>query len=266
MTATMVNVGLIQANIMPGGADVNLDRYRTMLQTSVDEPVHLLVFPEMFAVGFSAHLEEDAEQANGKCVCFLHEIAQTYQADAVASLPVREGGRIFNRLVWMSPERIRGKYDKRHLFFGTEQRVCTPGTQRTVIEALGQRWMPLVCYDIRFPLWSRNRFVGGHFDYDCLVYIANFPAPREQQLISLACARAIENQSYAIVVNRVGLDGENHTHHGCSAVISPQGFLLCQARKDEEQVLFFSLDFEKLKCFRKDFAVYRQWDDYKLLI
>lgn len=262
----MINVGLIQANIMPGGADVNLNRYRTMLEDRVREPVHLLVFPEMFAVGFSSHLEEDAEQANGKCVSFLHEIAQTYQADTVASLPVREGGRIYNRLVWMSPERIRGKYDKRHLFSGTEQRVCAPGTQRTVVEALGQRWLPLICYDVRFPVWSRNLVVDGRFDYDCLIYIANFPVPREQQLISLACARAIENQSYAVVVNRVGLDGENHNHHGGSAVISPQGSLLCQARKDEEQVLFCSLDFEELKQFRKDFPVSRQWDDYKLLV
>lgn len=256
----MITIGLVQADIKPHNVEANLKHYEELLLDKIQEPVNLLVLPEMFNCGFSEELVQNAEPMNGRSVAFLHQTAQYFRCDVVATLPIRMEDHIVNRLIWMSPERILGWYDKRHLFLGTEQKICTPGEQRTIIESLGQRWLPLVCYDVRFPSWSRNHFTDDKFEYDCLVYTCNFPAPREQVLLKLVAARAIENQSYALVVNRIGYNGEGHRHVGGTAVFSPQGEMLCQAEPDCEQVLTCTLDFESLLQFRHDFPVAKQWD------
>ena len=256
----MITVGLVHADIKPHNIEVNLKHYEELLLQQLQDPVNLIVFPEMYNCGFSEDLDRVAEPMNGQSVAFLHQTAQYFRCDVVASLPIRNGDHIVNRLIWMSPERILGWYDKKHLFLGLEQKQCTPGENRTVIESLGQRWFPLICYDVRFPKWSRNTFIDNKFDYDCIVYTCNFPAPREQVLLKLAVARAIENQSYALVVNRIGNNGEGHRHLGGTAVISPEGEILCQADFNREQVLTCSLDFDWLQQFRHDFPVAKQWD------
>ena len=256
----MITVGLVQADMKPHNVETNLKHYEELLLDKIQEPVNLLVLPEMFNCGFSEDLGRDAEPMNGRSVAFLHQTAQYFRCDVVATLPIKDGERIVNRLVWMSPERILGWYDKRHLFLGTEQKICSAGEKRTIVESLGQRWLPLICYDVRFPKWSRNHFTDNNFEYDCLVYTCNFPAPREQVLLKLAAARAIENQSYALVVNRIGFNGEGHRHAGGTAVFSPQGEMLCQAEPNCEQVLTYTLDFESLQQFRHDFPVAKQWD------
>ena len=256
----MITVGLVQADIKPHNVDANLKHYEELLLDKIQEPVNLLVFPEMYHCGFSEDLVQHAEPMNGRSVAFLHQTAQYFRCDVVATLPIRMGDNIVNRLVWMSPERILGWYDKKHLFLGIEQKICTAGEQRTVIESLGQRWLPQICYDVRFPKWSRNTFIDNKFDYDCMVYTCNFPAPREQALLKLATARAIENQAYALVVNRIGYNGEGLRHVGGTAVISPEGEILCQADFNQEQVLTFTLDFDWLRQYRESFPVAAQWD------
>lgn len=256
----MITVGLVQADIKPHNVDVNIKHYEELLLAKVQEPVNLLVFPEMYNCGFSEDFSREAEPMNGRSVAFLHQTAQYFRSDVVATLPIREGDCIVNRLIWMSPERILGWYDKKHLFMGSEQKICKSGEKRTIVESLGQRWLPLICFDVRFPKWSRNRFFDNKFDYDALIYTSNFPAPREQALLKLATARAIENQSYALVVNRVGYDGEGHRHCGGTAVISPEGKILSQAGQNEEQVLIHTLDFDYLQQYRRDFPVAKQWD------
>jgi len=256
----MITVSLVQADIKPHNVEVNLKHYEELLLQQLQEPVNLIVFPEMYNCGFSEDLGQDAEPMNGRSVEFLHQTAQYFRCDVVATLPIRTRDGIVNRLVWMSPERILGWYDKKHLFLGSEQKLCTPGSKRTVVESLGQRWLPLICYDVRFPVWSRNAVQDGQFLYDGLIYTANFPAPREQVLLKLATARAIENQAYTLVVNRIGYDGEGHAHAGGTAVISPQGEILCQADFNREQVLTCALDFESLRQYRASFPVAKQWD------
>ena len=144
-------------------------------------------------------MNQYAETMEGNGVSFLQKVAHHYRCDVVASLPIRNGDQVFNRLVWMSPDGIMGWYDKRHLFLGIEQKICSAGERRTVVESLGQRWLPLICYDVRFPKWSRNHLIDNKFEYDCLIYTCNFPEPREQVLLKLAVARAIENQAYVLV-------------------------------------------------------------------
>ena len=198
----MISVGLIQSDIQPHKMEENLQHYEALLSKNIQKPVDLLVFPEMFACGFSPSLREEAEQMDGKSISFLQQTAQRYHSNVVASLPILEGDKVVNRLVWLSPEGLCGQYDKKHLFFGDEERICTPGTARTIVQTLGYKFFPLICFDVRFPKWSCNHYSEAGFAYDCLVYIANFPAPREQMLLKLAAARAIENQAYVLVANQ----------------------------------------------------------------
>ena len=256
----MVTVALIQSDIRPHDVEDNLTHYEVLLKDKIQEPVDLIVFPEMFNCGFSADFEQHAEPMEGRSVTFLKKMAQRYNCDTVATLPIRDGEKIVNRLIWMSPDCVRGWYDKKHLFFGSEQRICTSGDRLTIVESSGQRWLPLICYDVRFPVWSRNAVQDGQFLYDCLIYTANFPEPREQVLLKLATARAIENQAYVLVVNRIGCDGEGHAHAGGTAVISPQGEILAQTECHQEEVLMYSLDFESLRQYRASFPVSKQWD------
>lgn len=256
----MISVGLIQSNIFPHQVSENLEHYASLLEEKITKPVQLLVFPETFSCGFSSALKAEAEAMSGKSVQFLQETALKYSAEVVASVPILEDGKVFNRLVWCSPTGIRDCYDKRHLFMGDEEKQCQPGTRRTIIEALGYKFLPLICYDVRFPMWSRNHYADGCYEYDVLIYIANFPSPREGVLRKLAVARAIENQAYVLVVNRVGQDGNHLRHSGGTAVISPQGEVLCAAADNQEAFLQFDLNMEDLSKMRTCFAVAKQWD------
>ena len=184
--------------------------------------------------------------------------AYKFQCDVVATLPIRKDGKLYNRLVWFSRDRILGSYDKHHLFMGEEE-FFTPGESKTIVNTLGYKFLPLICFDVRFPEWSRNRMVKSQFDYDCLLYTANFPAPRESELITLAQARAIENQAYALVVNRTGVDGYGRRHAGGCAVINPHGEIEAKTTSSEEQILIHSCDFDTLKPLRELFPVSKFW-------
>lgn len=257
----MVTVGLVQADIVPHAVEHNLRHYAEMLERELTKPVDLLVFPEMFACGFSSALREEACAWSAQCQDFLQQTARQQNANVVASLPIVEHDQVFNRLHWYSPEGFLGQYDKKHLFFGDEQALCTAGQSRTIISTLGYRFLPLICYDVRFPVWSRNHYDNGQYAYDCLVYVANFPAPREKILQQLAAARAIENQAYAIVVNRVGVDGNGFPHVGGTAVFDYKGRKVAAAAQNQEQILIVELDFEKLQTFRERIPIAKQWDE-----
>jgi predicted amidohydrolase len=254
----MITVGLVQADIKAYNKKGNLAHYSEWLESAIQEPVHLLVFPEMFHCGFSPDIQADAEQHNGEGVYFLYLMACKFECDVVATIPVKQNGLIYNRLVWLSRDRILGSYDKHHLFLGEEE-FFTPGTQKTIIQSLGYKFLPLICFDVRFPEWSRNRVINNQFDYDCLVYTANFPAPREQELMALARARAIENQAYALVVNRVGTDGYQRKYNGGCSIINPHGEIEAQTTTQKEEILIHSCDFDAVKSLREQFPISKFW-------
>lgn len=254
----MFTVGLVQANIKPGDKAGNLTRYAKWLEEEIREPVHLLVFPEMFNCGFSPQIMGDAEPDNGDSIYFLYMTAYQFQCDVVATLPILKDGKLYNRLVWFSRDRILGSYDKRHLFMGEEE-FFTPGTSKTIVNTLGHKFLPLICFDVRFPDWSRNHVENGKFDYDCLLYTANFPSPRENELLTLVRARAIENQSYAMVVNRTGIDGYGRKYAGGCAIINPHGEIEAQTTDEKEQILIHSCDFCTLNPLRELFPVSKFW-------
>jgi predicted amidohydrolase len=219
----------------------------------------LIVLPEMFTTGFSMDAIRLAEAMDGPTVGWLREEAAAMGCAITGSVIVRDGDRHHNRLLWASPEGGIAHYDKRHLFrMAREQEHYAPGNGRLVVEVKGWRVCPLVCYDLRFPVWSRNRG-----DYDVLLYVANWPARRRAAWSALLRARAIENLCYAVGVNRVGKDGNGATYAGDSAAVDFLGQTLGGDRGGEfaETVV---LDREALQAFRSSFPAHLDADDFEL--
>lgn len=260
----ILHVALVQSDIIPDRVEDNLANYKKQLQ-NLTGGVNLIIFPELFNCGISPKFAECAEQMDGISIRFLQEVASKFNADVVVSLPVQEDKAVVNRLVWVTPEGVKGHYDKRHLFFGDEQQVCDPGQQRLVIERFGWKILPLICFDIRFPVWCRNACVNKQFDYDILLLIANFPEQRIEVLRTLAKARAIENQAYVLVVNRFGKDGNENPHNGNSMVITPLGKVMAQAPANEFAIIKTELDLTFLHRIRNKFPVGELWDSFSIL-
>jgi len=219
----------------------------------------LIVLPEMFTTGFSMATGSLAETMAGATVAWLREESAAVGCAITGSLIVEENGRHYNRLVWATPDGGCAHYDKRHLFrMAREDLHYASGDQRLVVTLKGWRVCPLVCYDLRFPVWSRNRG-----DYDVLLYVANWPSRRRTAWSALLRARAIENVCYVVGVNRVGKDGNGASYTGDSVALDFLGQVLGGERGGDfvETVV---LDRESLATFRSDFPVHLDADDFEL--
>lgn len=212
-----LTVTLVQSDLAWHDIDKNLTAFDQKLK-SIKEDTDLIVLPEMFTTGFSMDAAELSEDMDGSGVAWLKEKAHEKQAAIVGSLIIKEEGQYYNRLIWMNPDGNYHKYDKRHLFaMAGEDRYYSAGTDKLIVSYKGWNICPLVCYDLRFPVWSRNT----DLQYDLLIYIASWPNKRAYDWNTLLRARAIENQSYAIGVNRVGTDGNDMQYNGDSCIIDP---------------------------------------------
>lgn len=184
----------------------------------------LIVLPETCTSGFTNATREQAEDRSGPSTRWLAELADATGAVVTASLVIADAGRHYNRLIWMRPDGRYAQYDKRHLFrMAGEHERYAPGRERLIVELHGWRICPLICYDLRFPVYSRNRHDGERFDYDLLLYVANWPAPRHHAWQTLLRARAIENLCYVVGVNRVGTDGNQLSYLGGSVALDYLG-------------------------------------------
>ena len=257
MTANL-RVTLIQADLAwqdPATNRRNLAAHFRGLAGHTD----LIVLPEMFTTGFSMAADSLAETMAGATVGWLREEAAAIGCAITGSLIVEENGRHYNRLVWATPDGNLAHYDKRHLFrMAREQEHYAAGNRRLVVELKGWRLCPLVCYDLRFPVWSRSRG-----DYDVLLYVANWPSRRRAAWSALLRARAIENVCYVVGVNRVGKDGNGASYSGDSVALDFLGQVLGGDR-DGEFVETVVLDRESLATFRRDFPVHLDADDFEL--
>jgi predicted amidohydrolase len=219
----------------------------------------LIVLPEMFTTGFSMEADALAETMAGATVGWLREEAAAIGCAITGSLIVEEDGRHYNRLVWAMSDGNLAHYDKRHLFrMAREQEHYAAGNRRLVVELKGWRLCPLVCYDLRFPVWSRSRG-----DYDVLLYVANWPSRRRAAWSALLRARAIENVCYVVGVNRTGKDGNGVSYSGDSVTLDFLGQVLGGDR-DGDFVETVVLDRESLATFRRDFPVHLDADDFEL--
>lgn len=226
---------------------------------SFSEPVDLVVLPEMFSTGFTMESREMAETMEGETVAWLRDEATQRGVTIVGSVVI-EDGSYFNRLVWMPPHGRETVYDKRHLFrMADEHEHYAAGSKRIVVTIGPWRVCLCVCYDLRFPVWLRSRN-----DYDVLLCVANWPAARQLAWATLLRARAVENQCYAIGVNRVGTDGNGVEYRGGSTLCDWNGTALLEAN-DTPTVLSSSLDLDALNAHRQHFPAWRDADEFQVV-
>lgn len=220
----------------------------------------LVVLPEMFTTGFTMRSAELAEEMNGPTALWMREQARSLDAALYGSAIIQDQGQCFNRGLFVKPDGEVAVYDKRHLFrFASETDHYSAGRERVVVQWRGWRLLLQVCFDLRFPVFARNRG-----DYDAILYVANWPEARRFPWSQLLIARAIENQCYAAGVNRVGMDGKGIHYSGDSALIDPRGAVIASIEPSREGVATATLAWEELDDFRKKFPVALEADDFGL--
>jgi predicted amidohydrolase len=258
---------LVQGATRWHDAPANRDYYRGLLHRHRDIG-DLVVLPEMFLTGFTNDTETQADTMAGAGVEWMRECAAEHDAVVTGSLVIRrEEGGFVNRLLWVQPDGSVAHYDKRHLFrMAGEHHHYAAGDSSPTMELHGWRIRPLVCYDLRFPVWSRNRRcegARGGMDYDLLLYVANWPAPRRVAWRTLLRARAVENLAYCVGVNRVGVDGNDVAYAGDSAVIDTLGAPLIDLGA-QEQVATVTLDPAPLLNYRERFPAWMDADAFRI--
>ncbi|MCV6590439.1 MAG: amidohydrolase [Marinobacterium sp.] len=220
----------------------------------------LIILPEMFSSGFSMAPEQVAEPEEGESVQWLQQQAVQLKCAISGSLAIAVDGGYVNRLFLAEPDGNLQYYDKSHLFrMGDEHSHYLPGTQRTIFHYRGWRILPLVCYDLRFPVFGRNRG-----DYDLLLCVANWPAPRRHPWRTLLQARAIENLCYVAGVNRVGMDGNGLEYSGDSMLVDFKGVPVLDAEPGLAFIETTTLNFQSLQAFRQAFPAHLDADDFHL--
>jgi predicted amidohydrolase len=263
---------------------------------SIPGNTELVVLPEMFSTGFSMHPEILAERMDGPTLAWMRSVAARKKIILTGSVIIEEEGNYFNRLIWMLPNGEYGYYDKRHRFaYAGENEHYTAGQRRLVASVKGWKILPLVCYDLRFPVWSRqtpapppgtddesdtnspSSEAGSSptahpapsatstpsMEYDILLYVANWPQRRSLAWKTLLQARAIENQSYVVGLNRVGNDGNNINHSGDSMIIDPLGEILYHGT-EKEDIFTITLQKETLTDIRQRFPFWRDADSFSI--
>lgn len=257
-----IAVTVIQADLAWQEKDANLKKFEQYFQGLIGKQ-DLIVLPEMFNTGFVMEPKLIAETMEGETLAWMANQSAALNSAITGSLVIKDQGQYFNRLIWMKPDGNYSFYDKRHLFrFGNEHLEFSGGRNKLIVEIKGWKVCPLICYDLRFPVWSKNRLIEGEYEYDLLIYVANWPGRRSYAYRQLLIARAIENQSYVIGVNRVGMDGKNTLHQGDSAVLDFKGKHLIEIPPDVEDIETIILDYAALTGFRESFKVGLDWDDF----
>ena len=233
---------------------------------SLKQTTHIVVLPEMFSTGFSMQPETLAEKMDGPTVQWMKGIAASNKIILTGSVIIEDEEQYYNRLLWVLPNGEIGYYDKRHLFaYGDEDKHYSAGSNRFIASVNGWKINLMVCYDLRFPVWARQQFhQADGYEYDVLVYVANWPERRKHAWKTLLQARAIENQCYVVGVNRVGTDGAGLTYGGDSMVADSLGSVLYQ-KENAEDIFTISLDKKHLTEVREKLPFWKEADPFILV-
>lgn len=260
-----LRITLIQSDLYWEEIDSNLSSFEEKIW-GIESDTDVIVLPEMFTTGFSMNAAKLAEHMNMRTFKWMKQMANQTKALILGSYIVVDQGNYYNRQVWMEPGGRFFTYDKRHLFrMAVEHDTFSSGSQILIGEWKGWKIFPLICYDLRFPVWSRNRInkETRQLNYDVLVYVANWPAARIEAWDTLLKARAIENLSYSVGVNRIGNDGNEIMYNGHSAIYSPKGELLFSA-ESKSICQTVSLSGTDLLSYREKFPAYLDADNFSI--
>ena len=250
-----LKVTLIQSELVWEDIDSNLAGFNSRID-AIEEDTHLIVLPEMFSTGFTMNAPALAQDMAGSAVKWIIEKSAEKNVAIVGSIIADDDGKFFNRLVWAKPNGEIFTYDKKHLFrMAGEEKIYSAGTKNITVELNGWRIRPFICYDLRFPVWTRN--IANQFD--AAIFIANWPERRSLHWKSLLQARAIENLCYVIGVNRVGTDGNGLTYSGDTCVIDPTGNILFQ-KSHAACTHTAQLSYSELQEYRKSFPAWMDAD------
>jgi len=253
-----LKITLLQSFLLWEDQQGNLDAFAQKIE-GLGTGQDLIVLPEMFTTGFSMKASQLHEQMDGPSIQWMRGQAIKSSSVIAGSLIIKENGNFYNRLIWMKPDGTYDQYDKRHLFrLANEQDHYTAGKKRKIVELNGWRINLNICYDLRFPVWSRNQD-----DHDILLNVANWPAKRSLPWKTLLRARAIENMCYVLGLNRVGNDGNDFYHSGDSAIIHPSGETIASC-SDEEKIINATISLTELTQFRERFQFYKDRDHFTI--
>ncbi len=254
-----LNVALVQSHLVWENPEKNLKNFSAKIK-NISRPVDVIVLPEMFTTGFSMNAPALAETMNGPTVAWMRQEALKANAAIVGSLIVKESHVYYNRLVFVFPSGKLEVYNKRHTFtLAGENKVYAKGTSKLIVDYKGWRICPLICYDLRFPVWARNTE-----NYDILLYVANWPEPRIMAWDALLKARAIENMCYVVGVNRTGTDPQNNQYSGHSAIYDALGKpLACIKTKETTKVV--TLDKQTIAHYRNTLGFLNDKDSFNLI-
>jgi omega-amidase len=259
-----LTITLIQTNLHWEDKTANLQMLAEKIN-SISVPTEVVVLPEMFSTGFSMQPQKLAETMDGETITWMKKMASTKNIILTGSVIIEEENKYYNRLIWMLPNGQYGYYNKRHLFaFANEHQHYAAGNKRLIAQVKGWKINLQVCYDLRFPVWARqtpNTNGGEAEEFDIILYVANWPERRSHPWKTLLTARAIENQCYAIGVNRVGNDGNNIYHSGNSMVVDPLGNELYHKANDED-IFTLTLQKDTLQETRNKFPFLKDADSF----
>lgn len=256
-----LKITLIQSSLHWENKEANLSMFNEKI-AAMKEDTDVIMLPEMFSTGFTMNAPAMAEPMTGRTVSWLKEKAEEKKCAITGSMIIIENGAFFNRLIWMNPNGSFLQYDKRHLFrLAQEEETYTQGKNKLIVEYKGWKILPLICFDLRFPVWSRRTKVH---DYDLIIFAASWPERRVAAWKHLLIARAIENQCYVAGLNRVGNDGNNIYHSGESAVNNYKGENICSFNPHDECVETVTLSKPELYEFRKQLPFIDDSDDFTI--
>ena len=254
-----LNFAVIQTNIIWENPSFNLKEYTGTIKT-IDKNSDAILLPEMFNTGFSMNIKKTAEEMSGETVSWMKETALKHKTPIAGTLAIKEGGNVYNRFVWANPDQSLKHYDKRHCFtHAGEDKVFKKGEKQIIIELKGWKIFPQICYDLRFPVWSRNTM-----RYDVAIYLANWPDVRISAWDTLLKARAIENLAFSIGVNIVGSDPNQNKYIGHSYAFDPYGKKISKDLKEKKGVLYVGLERKKLTEARDDLKFLEDRDEFVL--
>lgn len=263
-------ITIIQTNLTWEDKQANLHMLEQKI-FGIKEKTEIVVLPEMFTTGFSMRPELLAETMEGETLQWMKRVASAKKIILTGSLIIKDLSpnapeeKFFNRLIWMLPNGHYGVYDKRHRFaFAGEDQNYTAGDKRLIASVKGWKINLQVCYDLRFPVWSRQQSQAGEPEYDVLIYVANWPEKRITAWKTLVQARAIENQAYVVGVNRTGTDGNDINYSGNSMIVDPLGEILYH-KKEEEDIFTITLTKGHLQMVREKFPFWKDADHFTIM-